>query len=188
VALGRAVGALELLLSVVAPPELPELLDAPELLDPPALEPLDAPEPPDPLEPLDPLDSPELLDPPAPLELPELPELEPPLELEPLLPPSAAEPDGVPPEPPLSLPPTVEPPPCPPVPGSPVGGTGATVGAWVGGVVVPVAGVDELADGFGVVADSSGWLVVALGEGRLAGVGLVAAFLVTVADSSRDDA
>jgi hypothetical protein len=67
----------------------------------------------------------------------------------------------------------------------PVGGTGGTgAGAEV---VVPVAGVDELADGVGVVVDSTGWVVVALGVGFLVGVALTVGFFVTVADSTRDD-
>jgi hypothetical protein len=67
---------------------------------------------------------------------------------------------------------------------SSAGGTGGTVG---GVVVVPVVGVDELADGAGVVVDSTGWLVVALGVGVFVGVALAVGFLVTVVDSTRDD-
>jgi hypothetical protein len=73
----------------------------------------------------------------------------------------------------------------------PAGGTGATVGgtgALVGGaVVVPDVGADEPLDGAGVVVDSTGWLVVALGVGFLVGVAFAAGFFVAVVDSTRVD-
>ncbi len=101
------------------------------------------------------------------------------------------EPDGVPPEPPsLSSPETTEPPPWPPVlvlVPLPAGGAGATVGtlvgALVGVVVLPVAGADGDPEPVGAVVDSTGWLVVVLGFGVLAGVD--AGFGATFVDSIR---